>query len=185
MPLIIPEKNKSEETENKLGISRGVYALGRSLKDSFIWFAGALAVLVPTMLVFQHRQPVKGLMDIYKSVKNWEETKKKELGENYKNLFPIILSSVGIAWITSHIIQIPSGIAGWRKAQDAISKYNALDAETDQLLKTNKVLLGDNKILREDKIKLEQRLAALQENKPPMADRVMQSSADAGIGGLS
>jgi hypothetical protein len=167
----ISDSDKAEEAKNRLGISRTIYAVGYSLKDALIWGAGALAVLIPTLHYFRETRPIKWVVDTFGGHK--ENSFKARLAKKFPDAGPIVLLSFSLAWLFSHIVQIPSSVQGWKKAQAAIDKHNMLHAEKDQLVEANTVLMEDNE-------KLKAALAEAEKKRPPLTDRIRAQAAEAG-----
>jgi len=159
---------KAEEAQkNRLGISRAIYATGYSFKDAFIWGTAATVAVFGIITLGSKKFPrIKTLEDMlikgHKSWKNWSGQWLKEG-----------VGSVAIiaGFLVGHLVQIPSGAVGWRKAQAAINKHNTLSAEKDQLVEANTGLMEDNG-------KLRVALAEAEKSRPSFTERARTNAAE-------
>jgi len=159
---------KIDAQKNDLGISRGIYSLGYSTRDYLVWFAGATATMVIAITI-----GVKTNVPIIKRFAEaleewhgkWHALTKKWLGGG-----PVISASIVFGMIIGHLAQIPGSVAGWRKAQTAINKYDTATAERNTLAK-------DYALLKEDHDRLNIALAESAKSRGTLADRVRTEPA--------
>jgi len=137
---------KADEKNNKLGISRGIYAFGYSFKDAFIWGTAITAALIPIIHSMRETKLLKWIK--ISSQNNWLKEKIEKLKDLVPKWGPSIGLAAGLGWTISHIIQIPSAIVGWNKAQTAINKHAALGVEKSQLVTLNQHLQEENNALK-------------------------------------
>lgn len=173
---------KKSDGKNGLGISRGVYALGNSLKDALIWGTALSVALIGVIAVGREKSTkIAWVADkigkIHEGSKGMTsrlfEGLEKKLGMKIKVTGPEVAAAFGIGWLFGHVVQIPSGVQGWNKAQKAIDAHDTLLEEKTRLVDANAELIEQNQRYR----------AALEKPAATFAERSEQKPVETAING--
>ncbi len=134
---------KKPDRKSGLGISKGVYALGNSLKDALIWGTALSVALIGVIAVGRDKsKAVRWMAEKIEKI----HTGTKGLGSSFMGYLqektgmkinisgPEVAAALGVGWLFGHVVQGPSFVHGYKQAQGAEDKYNTLKSEKDRLV---------------------------------------------------
>ena len=176
--LIVKKANEDAKPEpgskHNLGISRTIYALGYSFRDAFIWGTAA-SIAVFTSVTLGNKYKIKFIEQFSEKLIQADEWLKS------KTKGPVLSVSIIAGFIVGHIIQIPSGARGWKKAQEAIERHDKVLSENTRLVEATSILAEDNEILKNKLMaatqvhtaeNLKAKPIVAKDSNLPMADRI-------------
>lgn len=172
---------KADDKSSSLGISRGVYALGNSLKDALIWGTALSVALIGAIAIGRDKSKAirwvaTKIEAIHTGTKGLSNTLAKlaeeKAGLKFNIKGPEVAAALGVGWLFGHVVQGPSFVQGFKKAQTAVDKYNDMADERTKLVDANAQLIDEN---QRYKTELEKRGVTFTE-------LVQQKSPEASVG---
>lgn len=114
----------SEEPAKKLGLSKVVYGLGMSARDSLVTFVAATAAILPFMYYGQGRNKIiDKAAQIPEKIKHFSSEKLG--GERAGKFGKALAVSAGLATLIGYVAHVPGLFRGPRKIKEAEDAYNA------------------------------------------------------------
>lgn len=175
-------KDSQEQQDHKgLGLSRSIYGLGQSARDGIITVVAGTAALFP---VFFFGQGKVGVIDKIaqwpEKIKNsWHGVLGKEAGGKAGRALAV---SSGIAFLLSHVTNLPGFVVGFKKVKAADEQYEGQIQQNRELAHENDLLSNELKNKTLELAELQRQTATADapdaptfasrlENKQPMATK--------------
>ena len=134
---------QSQPSEKKLGLSKVVYGLGTSARDGLITIVVGTAALFPVFYFGQDK--FKTIEKMAKWPERVKATWHKSLGENASKTSSALAVSAGLAFLASHVTNLPGLVIGAKKVQDAENKFDDEVQSNAELAHENMALAGQLK----------------------------------------